>query len=103
MIVDHGAANTKLAKIAKQQNIALPDGVGEANVAMAKKLAALDGAAFDAAYMKGQVIAHEQTIALFKREIADGKDVLLVGFAKTTLPTVEQHLAMLQTKMESSM
>jgi putative membrane protein len=54
----------------------------------------LSGAAFDSAYLKGQVVAHKRTIALFKKEAASGHDKSFVSFAKSTLPTLDMHLTM---------
>lgn len=43
-------------------------------------------------YIKGQVKAHQDTIALFRKEIASGQDPDAKAFVKETLPTVRSHL-----------
>ena len=56
------------------------------------KLEVLSGEAFDKSYIKGQIKAHENTAALFRKEIASGQDPDAKAFAKETLPTVRSHL-----------
>jgi len=94
MIHDHGKANDQLAGIAKSQDFTLPSDVGPANSDMENKLQTLDGKSLDTAYLTGQKSAHEQTIALFRKEAQSGNDPKLVQFAKATLPTIESHLQM---------
>jgi putative membrane protein len=43
----------------------------------------MSGASFDKSYIKDQIKAHEDTVELFKKDIA----------AASTLPTVQAHLA----------
>jgi putative membrane protein len=94
MIHDHGKANDQLAGIAKSQGFTLPSDIGPANSDMENKLQTLDGKSLDTAYLTGQKSAHEQTIALFRKEAQSGNDPKLVQFAKATLPTIESHLQM---------
>ena len=56
------------------------------------KLKVLSGTTFDDSYIKGQVKAHQQTVALLKKEIASGQDADAKSFAQSILPTVRSHL-----------
>ena len=56
------------------------------------KLEVLTGDTFDKSYIKGQVSAHRDAIALFKKEIASGQDPDAKAFAQKTLPTLRAHL-----------
>jgi putative membrane protein len=56
------------------------------------KLDVLSGDTFDKSYIKSQVAAHEQTVALFQKEIATGQDPDAKAFASQTLPTIRAHL-----------
>ena len=94
MVTDHTKANAKLASIAKMKNVMLPTTVGAANMKMKGALESVHGTAFDTSYMQGQKAGHMQMETVMKTEIASGKDVDLVSFAKMTLPTVEAHLAL---------
>ena len=104
MIADHTKANAQLAAIARSQGMTLPAAPDPNSAKVMAKLQTLRGAAFDSAYLKSQVNAHEQMQALLQSEVNGGKDARLVAFAKTTLSTVDQHLAMAQSdaRMASS-
>jgi putative membrane protein len=92
MVKDHSAANEKLKRIAATENVDLPTQPSAAQMASLTKLEALSGNAFDQAYIKDQVRAHQRTVALFKKEIQSGMDQQAKSFASETLPTVESHL-----------
>jgi putative membrane protein len=92
MVKDHSAANEKLQSIATAKGITLPSSPSVGQMASKAKLDLLSGNAFDKSYIKGQVRAHEQTVGLFRKEIASGLDTDAKAFAKETLPTVRSHL-----------
>jgi putative membrane protein len=54
-----------------------------------------------AAYFKTEVQAHQQAIALFKKEASSGTDPQIRAFAKKTLPILEQHLKMAQNDLKA--
>jgi putative membrane protein len=92
MVKDHSAANQKLQSIAASKNITLPTSASVGQIATKGKLDVLSGDTFDKSYIKSQIKAHEQTIELFKKEIATGQDPDAKTFATDTLPTVRAHL-----------
>lgn len=97
MIDDHTKANDELAALAKKHDIEVPDSTTLVKQAKAKILDLRDES-FDAAYANNQVKAHEETIALFKKEaetVTDDKKpgaTELKGFAQKMLPALEKHL-----------
>ncbi|KAF2394619.1 MULTISPECIES: DUF4142 domain-containing protein [Pseudomonas] len=97
MITDHTKANEELAALAKKHDIEVPDSTTIVNQAKAKILDLRDES-FDAAYANNQVKAHEDTIALFKKEadtVTDDKKpgaTELKGFAQKMLPALQKHL-----------
>jgi len=93
MVKDHSAANAKLQAIAASQNVKLPSSASIMQIASKKELQMMSGDSFDKAYIKDQIKAHEDTMELFKKEIATGKDPQARDFASATLPTVKAHLA----------
>jgi putative membrane protein len=97
MIKDHSAANETLQALAKSKNIALPTDSSVAQMASKAMLQVLSGALFDQSYVKGQVSAHRQTIALPKKEIVSGQDPDARAFASATLPGVRSHLDAIKT------
>ena len=92
MVRDHGAANEKLAVLAKSEGVTMPDAYGEEHAAMLKTLEAADGTSFDQTYMSHMVEAHEKTVQLMKSEITTGQDPEVRAYAESALPTVEKHL-----------
>jgi putative membrane protein len=98
MITDHGKANDELATIAKANDIEVPDTTTLVKQAK-EKLLELRDESFDKAYANNQVKAHEETIALFKKEantVTDDKakgSTELKAFAQKMLPGLEKHLA----------
>ncbi len=51
-----------------------------------------DGENFDEAYANNQVVAHEQTIELYRDYVEGGDNPDLKQFAQQTLPKLEEHL-----------
>ena len=92
MVKDHSAANQKLQSVAASQDVKLPTSPSLVQQAKAKELKMKSGDSFDKAYIKDQIKAHEDTVALFQKEIDSGKDASAQQFASATLPTVQAHL-----------
>lgn len=92
MVKDHSAANDKLQQLASSKSITLPSSPSVAQMAAKTKLDLLSGETFDKSYVKGQIRAHRDTIALFRKEMNSGQDPDAKAFATATLPTVRSHL-----------
>lgn len=92
MVKDHTAANEKLQSLASSKDITLPTTASVRQMAVKAKLNVLSGDTFDKSYVKNQIAAHRQTIALFRKEINSGQDADAKAFATATLPTVRAHL-----------
>jgi putative membrane protein len=97
MITDHTKANEELKTLAKKHDIEVPEDTTLVKKAK-EKLLDLRDESFDAAYANNQVKAHEETIALFKKEaetVTDDKkagNTELKAFAQKMLPDLEHHL-----------
>lgn len=100
MIADHSSAGDKLATIAQNSNIPLPDELNAEHVAKRAQLESLDGAAFDLEYMRSQVVDHQKATQLLIWEIANGQDGELQRFASETLPAVLEHLRLARTMVD---
>lgn len=93
MIDDHTQANQKLAALANQHDdLEISDDATLMDKAKAMILKFRDGENFDQAYANNQVVAHKQTIELFRSYSQDGENAALKQFAEETLPKLEQHL-----------
>jgi len=92
MIDDHTQANQKLAQLAQQKNLEMSDEATLMDKAKAMILQLRDGENFDEAYANNQVVAHEQTIELYREYVEGGDNPDLKQFAQQTLPKLEEHL-----------
>ena len=91
MIRDHNTATRRMAAVVASTGMPMPP------PAMTPKhqamLASVQGAAdFDAAYMGAQVMAHQESVALFTAYGSNGDVPQLAAFARQTLPNLQMHL-----------
>jgi len=91
MVDDHSKANDELKSLASQKNVTLPTALDAKHKAVHDKLAKLQGAAFDSAYMADMVKDHDADVAAFQREAKSGKDADVKAWAAKTLPTLQEH------------
>ncbi|HEY2024408.1 DUF4142 domain-containing protein [Paraburkholderia sp.] len=94
MMVDH-------TKLTLQLKMAAPHGVtvpkDNSDTAVLDSLKNLKGKEFDTAYIqKVGLQGHQEAIAAFKKEIADGQNNDLKKAAQKGLPTIEEHYKMAQ-------
>ena len=102
MVDDHTKANDQLKQVASQKGITVPSSLPASKQKDVDKLNKLSGAAFDKAYVSMMVKDHKKDISDFQKESKSGKDSDVKGFASNTLPTLQDHLKMIQdisTKM----
>lgn len=92
MLEDHSQANSKLATAARESGLEPPAKPSQEHEGMRSQLASLDGAAFDHAYVRGQVVEHQKTAQLLQWEMGNGQQAPLQRFAAGALPTVLDHL-----------
>jgi putative membrane protein len=97
MVSDHSAANDRLKSIASSKDLKLPTSPSVTQMATKAKLEALSGQTFDKSYIKSMIKDHEEDIAEFKREMAEGRDPDAKAFATATLPTLQTHLKKIQS------
>jgi len=91
MVTDHTKANDRLMEIAKEENLDLSK--------VEAKPATISGDDFDKEYLTMLKKDHEKTIAMFEKEANDTgakEDSDVVKFAKETLPTLKEHLQMVE-------
>ncbi len=88
MITDHGKANEKIMEMAKEENLDLST--------VEAKPAKMTGDNFDKEYLTMLKKHHEKDIALFEKANDTGtkEDSDVKKFAKDTLPTLKEHLQM---------
>jgi len=96
MVTDHGKANDELKSLASSKQIMLPTMVAGKEKAEHDKFAKLSGDAFDRAYVRDMVADHKKDVAAFRQEASNGKDPDVKAWASKTLPTLEEHLKMIE-------
>ena len=74
----------------------LPTDLNAKDTATKDRMEKMDGAAFDKAYVRDMVMDHHHDIAGFQKEASGGHDSDVKGFASQTLPTLQEHLKMIQ-------
>jgi putative membrane protein len=96
MVTDHSKANDELKDLAAKKNIPLPSAMSAKDQANFDRLAKLSGAALDRAYVADMLADHQKDVAGFRKEAQMGKDEDIKAWAKSTLPTLEEHLKLVR-------
>ena len=93
MIEDHRRLDDALRKAAATAHTpAPPAALGGDQARLLASLQGVRGAEFDQAYMKQQVLAHTQALAVMQSYAADGADTTLRQTAQSAIPTIQNHL-----------
>ncbi|MBY5371532.1 DUF4142 domain-containing protein [Rhizobium sp. WSM1274] len=92
MVSDHSDANRKLKELADAAKIPLSDQLDPEHALLRERLQTLEADAFDAAYIKAQIVDHQKTAQLLAWEISMGEDGDLQRLASSLLPVVLDHL-----------
>jgi putative membrane protein len=93
---DHTKANQELTKIASSKGITLPAAPEGDKKAEVDQLSKLTGADLDRVVLEKLEKSHRESIKLFEQEAAAGSDPELKAFAEKTLPTLREHLKMVE-------
>jgi putative membrane protein len=96
MVSDHGKANDELKSLASSKTIAVPGALDAKHKATHERLAKLSGDAFDRAYVHDMLMDHRKDVAEFTRESKGAKDPDVRQWAMKTLPTLQEHLKMIE-------
>jgi putative membrane protein len=92
MLDDHRKANDELRALAKKRTWNVPAELDSKHEELIERLAGLQGADFEREYAMQQLQAHEQAVALFRKEGETGKDPELKAWAMQKLATLQSHL-----------
>ncbi|MFL6256692.1 MAG: DUF4142 domain-containing protein [Pyrinomonadaceae bacterium] len=96
MVDDHSKANEELMRIASSKGMTPPAALDAKHQAEMQKLSALSGEKFDKEYVKMMVKDHKKDVGEFQKEASGGMDADIKTFAASTLPTLREHLQMIQ-------
>ncbi len=92
MATDHAMANETLAAIARQEGVSAPEDLDAAHQEQYRQLQPLQGEAFDQAYLRHQLGAHEALFELYADEFRAGENRTLKAFAHHMLPMLRAQL-----------
>jgi putative membrane protein len=96
MVDDHSKANDQLKQLAAQKGVTVASALPPSKQKDVDQLSKLSGAAFDKKYVSMMVSDHKKDVAEFKKESAKAKDSDLKSWAGATLPTLQDHLKMIE-------
>lgn len=91
---DHAQGGEQLDRIVKAHGLKLAAAPTGRHADMVTKLSGVIARDLDEAFLQrfGRD-AHKETIALYERHVADGRNAALRRYAETTLPLLREHLA----------
>ena len=93
---DHSKAGDNLKQVASQEQLPLPTDLDKTGQMEYDKLSKLSGADFDRSYTKMMIQDHQKDVAEFQKEARNGQDDGIKNFAAQTLPTIQEHLLLIQ-------
>lgn len=102
MIEEYGAGDRALARIAVDELVVLPKTIDSKRKSRIDRLAKLDGAKFDRAYIEDETRERKQDLKEYTKASQGGNDPDLKNFATSTLPSLEDHLNALKILARSA-
>jgi len=96
MVDDHTKLGDQMKQVAAQMNVKVPDSLSSKDKSTIAKLSALNGDAFDKAYIKDMVKDHKKDEKEFKQEAIDASNPTLKNVASQGAQVIGQHLQMIE-------
>lgn len=96
LVTDHSKLNDQIKELAEKKGVTLSTSIDPKHQKMIDHLSGLSGAEFDKAFASHMVQGHKKSIARFKKAAANTEDTEISELAKTTLPTLQEHLLKVQ-------
>jgi putative membrane protein len=96
MVADHGGAAKELQQLATDRGVSVNEDLSRSHLRMRDRMAKLQPTAFDREYVREMVKGHKQDVAEFKRMSEKAQDPALKAWVVKTLPTLEDHLQMVE-------
>jgi putative membrane protein len=96
MVDDHTKLGDQMKQVARQMSVKIPDAPSGKDKSTMAKLQALNGDAFDKAYIKDMVKDHEKDQKEFKQEAANATNPALKQVATQGEQVISEHLQMVQ-------
>ena len=96
MAGDHGQAAKEIQQLAAEKGVSVSSDISSEDLRLRDRLAKLQPAAFDREYVKEMVKDHKKDVAEFRRMSEKAQDPTLKAWVVKTLPTLEDHLNVIQ-------
>ena len=96
MVTDHQKANDELKQIVQKKGALIPTSLSRRENSTLEHLQKLSGAEFDKAYVSDMVRDHKKDVKEFEKASQSLSDPELKAFAEKTLPTLQEHLRMVE-------
>ncbi|MGC5010484.1 DUF4142 domain-containing protein [Streptosporangium sp. DT93] len=100
-IADHTKLDATVRQVAARLRVELPPAPAPAQREQLDKVAALNGAEFDKAWITAELAGHRATLAAVDKEIASGASPEVKQIAVTARPVVQKHIDLLLQAEES--
>ena len=91
-VSDHTKALAELQQLSAMINVPIPASPSSQQLAEASQIESQSGTNLAVAFARASVIAHEQAIALFQQEVADGSNWKIKDYASAAMPMLNMHL-----------
>lgn len=92
MVAHHTRTYNELARIVGGRGAARLIDISEPKSQMIDRLRSTSTDEFDAIYVRGQIAAHQEALALHRAYLSKGRDARLRKFAERAAPIVQTHL-----------
>jgi putative membrane protein len=92
LVSDHTADYQQLGILAGKDGLTVPNGLDADHYKMVVPFEKLNGAAFDARYIRTMIEGHTRAIALYKKEAAGAQSPDVKAYASATQPALVKHL-----------
>ena len=102
MVDDHGKLNDQMQQVAEKMNVKAPTAPSSKDKAKMAKLEALNGDAFDKAYIKEMLKDHKQDKSDFSNEAQRATDPDLKQVATQGEQVISEHLQLIQQIAQKS-
>jgi len=103
IVSDHSRGSRILRDLADRRGWRLPTTPDPKHQAMRRRVARLQGSAFDRAYMQAMVDDHNRTVAMVRAYARDGDDPELRAWARKALPVLIEHQRMARSTAQEVM
>lgn len=92
LVGDHTTSYTDLSQLAAKAGTSIPKGINAAKDPAIEQLTRLKGSGFDRRFMRDEIAATRQNLALFKREAQHGQDAAVKAYASRMVPVLQKDL-----------